>query len=297
VTTGALNWTRELATWPNHDASRRVDAGGIRWHVQVLGEGPDILLVHGTGASTHSWADLIPLLARHFRVIAPDLPGHGFSSAGDGQAFSLPGMADALAALLEVLPARPAIVVGHSAGAAVLARLCLDGAIAPAALVSLNGALLPLRGLARQFFSPAAKMLAIMPAVPRLFAHQARSPGAAERLVRQTGSSPPARYVDGYRRLLRSPDHVAAALKMMASWDVVGLGRELHTLKPALHLVACDNDRTVPPDEARRLAERLPGAHLHRIAELGHLGHEEAPERFEALIVGIAREQGIPVIE
>jgi magnesium chelatase accessory protein len=288
-----LDWTRDLPTWPNHEVSRRVAAGGLDWHVQVCGHGPDLLLVHGTGASTHSWAELMPLLAGSFRVIAPDLPGHGFSSSGDGRCFSLPGMAVALGALIAQLGASPRLVVGHSAGAAVLARMCLDGAIDPACLVSLNGALLPLRGLTRQFFSPAAKVLAAVPVVPRLFARQAASPGAAERLIRQTGSTPPPGYVEGYRRLLRSPRHVAAALRMMANWDVQALERELPRLRPTLHLVACANDRTVSPAEARRLADLLPGARYHPLGGLGHLGHEEAPGRFLELLLGIARDCGV----
>ena len=56
-----------------------VAAGGLRWHVQVAGDGPVLLLLHGTGAATHSWRDLLPLLAERFTVVAPDLPGHGRS--------------------------------------------------------------------------------------------------------------------------------------------------------------------------------------------------------------------------
>ncbi len=288
-----LDWGRDQPSWPNREASRRVAAAGLDWHVQVLGSGPDLLLLHGTGASTHSWAGLARLLAGGFRVIAPDLPGHGLSGSGTAACFSLPGMAAAVGALVERLEASPCLAVGHSAGAAVLARMCLDRTIEPACLVSLNGALLPLRGLARQFFSPAAKLLAGIPAVPRLFARQAAAPGAAERLVRNTGSAPPQVYLEGYRRLLRSPGHVAAALRMMANWDLGPLERELSRLEPRLHLVACENDRTVPPAEARRLARLLPHAVYHAVPRLGHLGHEEAPEYFYELLLAIARDCGV----
>ncbi len=86
--------------WPNREASRFVTAGGLTWHVQEAGEGPVLLLVHGTGAATHSWRGLMPLLARDFRVIAPDLPGHGFTDPL--RTPSLPRMARALAELLRV---------------------------------------------------------------------------------------------------------------------------------------------------------------------------------------------------
>ena len=49
----ASAWEREKSDWPNREASRFVDAGGLRWHVQQAGSGPVLLLVHGTGASSH----------------------------------------------------------------------------------------------------------------------------------------------------------------------------------------------------------------------------------------------------
>ena len=61
-----LVWSRDGADWPNRDASIFVEAAGIRWHVQRMGEGPPLLLIHGTGAATHSWRGLLPLLAQHF---------------------------------------------------------------------------------------------------------------------------------------------------------------------------------------------------------------------------------------
>ena len=153
-----MNWNDAGKRWPNRDASQFVQAGGLTWHVQILGTGPVIFLLHGTGAATHSWRALLPLLANHFTVIAPDLPGHGFSQALPSSQMSLPGIARAAADLLRALKVVPARVVGHSAGAAILAQMCLDAQIAPHALVSLNGAMLPLRGIPGMVFSPVAKL-------------------------------------------------------------------------------------------------------------------------------------------
>lgn len=76
-----MNWDHDGRDWPNREHSRFVEAAGLRWHVQQMGRGPVLLLLHGTGASTHSWRALMPLLAAEFTVVAPDLPGHGFTSA------------------------------------------------------------------------------------------------------------------------------------------------------------------------------------------------------------------------
>ena len=127
----ALIWDRDGRDWPHREASQFVTAGGITWHVQQYGQGPPLLLVHGTGASTHSWAWLAPLLAGRFSLVAMDLPGHGFTSAIPAARMSLPAISAALGDLLRTLHIAPAIAVGHSAGAAILARMALDGLIAP----------------------------------------------------------------------------------------------------------------------------------------------------------------------
>ena len=205
----SLDWARDGHDWPHRDASRFVEAGGLRWHVQQLrphgeAQAPDLLLLHGTGASTHSWRDLMPPLARAYRVTAVDLPGHGFSGLPrDESAFGLPGMAAALALLLRALAVEPRVVVGHSAGAAIGARLCLDHALPATALISLNGAWLPWGGVARALFPPAARLLAWNePWVAPLFARRARAPEMLQRLIDGTGSRLDATGTLFYRRLM-----------------------------------------------------------------------------------------------
>ena len=129
-----LAWEHDGLNWPNHAASRFVSAAGFQWHVQIMGEGPALLLLHGSGASTHSWRDLAPKLAAHFTVIALDLPGQGFTQAPPASGFSLSAMAQSIAALLHELRVAPALVVGHSAGAAIAVRMAIDGLIAPKAI-------------------------------------------------------------------------------------------------------------------------------------------------------------------
>ncbi len=272
-----LDWARDGRDWPNRQASRFVHAAGLRWHVQVMGEGPAILLVHGTGAATHSWRDLLPLLARHATVVAPDLPGHGFTEAGPLHRLSLPGMARSLTALLEVLGIRPALAVGHSAGAAIVVRQALDGAIEPHAIVGLNAALLPFGGVAGKLFSPLAKLLVVNPLVPRLFAWRAADRAMVERLVCETGSVLDARGIALYQRVVRNAGHAAGALGMMANWDLDSLARDLPRLRVRLTLLTGAADRTIPPAQAREVARLVAGASVVALPDLGHLAHEERP--------------------
>ena len=123
------------------------------------GQGPELLLVHGTGAATHSWRGLAPLLARHFTILAPDLPGHGFTDPLPATACRCRAWRRRWAGCSTKLEFKPELVVGHSAGAAILARMCLDRLITPKTLVSLNGAFLPFRGVPGHLFMPLAKLL------------------------------------------------------------------------------------------------------------------------------------------
>lgn len=289
------DWDRDGRDWPNRDASRFVQAGGLRWHVQRMGRGPELLLIHGTGAATHSWRGLAPLLAERFTVTAPDLPGHGFTQRPAApRGLSLPGMAAGLKALLATLGVTPVLAVGHSAGAAILAHLCLEGQIAPRHLVSLNGALLPLRNMPGQIFSPLAKLVASSSFVPRLFARHATADGTViGRMLSQTGSTVDAQGAELYGRLARRPGHVGAAFGMMAQWDLRPLARDLPRLTVPLTLVVGTRDRTIRPSEAARVRALVPSAEIARMPGLGHLAHEERPDEVAALLARLARAAGM----
>lgn len=284
-----LVWSRDGSGWPNRNASTFVVAAGMRWHVQRMGEGTPLLLIHGTGAATHSWRGLLPLLAQHFDVIAPELPGHGFTQSPPSHRLSLPGMATDLSRLLVAIGVTPEVAVGHSAGAAILARMCLDEKIAPRLLVSLNGAFMPFGGAANQLLSPLAKLLVLNPVVPRVLAWQASIPNAVERLIANTGSSIDDRGIALYRKLVCSPAHVAAALRMMANWKLEPLLHDLPRLATALVLVAAANDRSISPTVAKQVREILPQANIERVPALGHLAHEEQPKLIADLILRYTR--------
>ncbi len=281
-------WEVDGRDWPNRGASRFVKAAGLRWHVQQAGDGPAVLLVHGTGASAHTFRDLIPLLADRFTVIAPDLPGHGFTDRPPFRELSLEGMSRALTGLLDKLGVRPMLVAGHSAGAAILVRMSLDGAVSPDVIVSLNGALLPLRGMPRHLFAPAAQLAARLPLLPQLMARRASDPEMIRKLIRGSGSKIDARGIELYRRLASNPSHVSAAFGMMANWDLDALVRDLPRLRTKLVIVIGGNDLMVPPQEQRAVRKLLPGTEIVAMPGLGHLAHEERPREIADLLNRLA---------
>jgi pimeloyl-ACP methyl ester carboxylesterase len=91
-----------------------VDAGGLRMHVALAGppEAPPVLLVHGWPQNWWAWRRVIGLLAERFRVIAPDLRGHGWSEAPVG-GYEKEQLASDLLALLDALEIERASWVGH----------------------------------------------------------------------------------------------------------------------------------------------------------------------------------------
>ena len=275
-----LDWSLEGPRWPHQAHSRFVEVGALRWHVQRFEAtsgrcAPLALLIHGTGASSHSWRTLVPHFVERFEVLTLDLPGHAFTRTPASQPLTLNGMADALANLLDALHLQPALVVGHSAGAAIGAQLCLAGRAKPAALVSINGALLPLHGVAGRLFSPLARVLAAQPLVPRVFAWGAAQPMVLQSLLDSTGSRIDAEGQRLYGRLVADATHAAGALRMMASWDLQPLAEALPRLSVPLHLLHGLRDRTVPPGQSERVRALVPDATLTLLHGLGHLAHEE----------------------
>lgn len=279
-----LNWGRDGRDWPNGTYSTFVPCGSITWHVQRMGSGPLILLLHGTGASTHSWSELLPKLAETFSVLAIDLPGHGFTSAPGKPEASLPGMAAAIAALLTELQVQPSFIVGHSAGAAIALQLNLDRHLTPEAIVSINGALMPFDGPASFLFPILAKAVSFNPLSARCVAWAARDERRVRRLIEQTGSSVANSYVDRYAILLRTRRHVAGTLSMMANWDLFRLFDRLPDVDVPVQLLVGSRDRAVPPQDAHAAKERLPRAELVRLDGLGHLAHEEDADRIASMI-------------
>ncbi len=278
-------WESEISTWPLRELSLFVEAGGLNWHVQQAGSGPAMLLIHGTGASSHSWRGLIPRLARHYAVTAVDLPGHGFTDGAARAQTSIVGMSGGIAALLRALRIEPSYCVGHSAGAVIPCQMALDGLIEPRLIVGLNGAFLPLGGAAAWVFSPLARLLSSNARLTRLLARQVGSRVGVARMIAATGSHLDAEGLDLYARLVRNPRHVAGALEMMGNWDMQSFSRRMPALKTPLALIVAENDRIVPPRQALVVQRRLAGVEVLRLSGVGHLAHEEMPERVVREIV------------
>lgn len=284
-----MDWNRDLPHWPLNPLSRRIRNRPHDWHVQSSGEGPTLLLLHGAAASTHSWRDLIPALAKDFHVVALDLPGQGFSRAGTRRRLGLTTMSEDIAALCAAEGWHPHAIIGHSAGAALaldLARHMTRADGTPPDVIGINAALDRFEGVAGWLFPVLAKVLALNPLTATAFTLGRNHAGRARRLIESTGSTLDEAGLAYYARLISDRGHVEATLQMMAQWDIDTLLPHLPNITARCLLITGARDTAVSPEVSERAARLLPKAETHRIDGLGHLAHEEDPAAMLDLITG-----------
>ncbi|SEL94280.1 magnesium chelatase accessory protein [Roseovarius tolerans] len=268
--------------WPNRACSRRIRHRPHDWHVQEMGSGETLLLLHGAGASTHSWRDVLPRLAQQYHVVALDLPAQGFTRAGDRRRCGLVAMSTDIATLCDTQGWHPRAIMGHSAGAAIALDLSTrltapDGM--PPMVIGLNAALDRFEGIAGWLFPVLARVLALNPLTATIFTMGGNPVNRARRLIEGTGSTLDPAGLALYARLISDRGHVDGTLRMMSQWEIDGLLERLERVTAPCHLITGENDLAVPPKVSDRTAERLPNCTVSHLPGLGHLAHEEDPER------------------
>ncbi len=273
--------------WPFKAHSSLISTGRQRFWVADTGpkDAPALVLLHGTGASGHSFRHTLPGLSQTYRVITPDLAGHGCSATGFSGRLSLDTMATDLWSLLDTLKIQPQAIIGHSAGAAIGLRMAELRPVPH--IVGLNAALGEFDGAAAFLFPILAKGLATLPFASSAITSFFGRPGTVERILTGTGSPLDPEGRTQYLRLVRDPDHVTGALGMMAEWKLQGLLNRLPQTQTKVTLIASEGDRAVPAQVSIDAARRIPGAKLHLLPKLGHLAHEETSDGLSALILDV----------
>lgn len=262
----------------NDKTSARREQGSI--FIESLGSGPTVVLVHGWGLHGGVWWDLAARLAHSFRVLIPDLPGHG-RSRGVHTGASLAGLASDLSRRLT----EPAIWIGWSLGAfvalvtarthpQVVSRLVLVGATpkfvqAPDWLCAMPPATLAqfardlesdYRGTLMRFLSLQMGSGDVQGRTSAASAGSARAAEVAQAAVRKLRGI-----------LLEQGEPDPAALQVGLQWLA---NTDLRADLPAITVPALvlhgSHDRLVPPAAAKFLAQQLPAARLALIPSAGH---------------------------
>jgi len=289
VTAATVIGTAELL--PGFD-ERRADVRAVRMRYFVGGEGPPLVLVHGFSGSATNFTLLAPLLARHRRVLIPELPGHGRSEPLPA-APSLNGYADRVRHLAELEGMLPAPLVGHSLGGSVALRAALRWPNdVPALVLTASAGIASTTRRAQLWLAFAGKTR------PGRRISAYRSVVSRRRALRYAvfghwGASDPDalddRAVEG---LLVGPGLHA---------DILSAGRALVRDDPRqdLHGIRCPclvvwgaRDHQVPIDDAFEYARRL-RAPLRTIADCGHLLVAERPDACADAIEDFLDELGL----
>jgi pimeloyl-ACP methyl ester carboxylesterase len=249
---------------------RMITLNGHRIAYRDAGAGEVLLLVHGLGGSSSSWAEVIPKLSGKYRVIAPDLLGHGRSDKPRGE-YSPAVFAGLLRDLLDALGIDKATVVGHSLGGGVAMTFASQHRNYCRRLVLLNSG---------GFGSEVSVLLRML---------SVRGTGfvlpliAAVRAVWTGGAST-------VREVVPSRDDRRVFLRTLRS--VVNLRGQAASALACLHffadlptqIIGGENDQVIPVAHAHAAHTALPGSRLDIIPGAGHDPQMQRPEIVAGLI-------------
>ncbi|MGW1675630.1 alpha/beta fold hydrolase [Streptomyces sp. NPDC002324] len=253
-----------------------LDLGRIRIFCTSIGPdaAPALLLVHGWGGDGREWSPHAEALADRFRVLVPDLRGHGRSEVPD-EGNTPAEMAEDLAALIDALGAGPVVAVGHSMGVQVVNLLAVRHPRTVRSVIALD----PAHG------AHEAEVAQIPARLAEYRKHGAR---AAASFVAGAFSpqAPPGLRTGHIRTMLGTPDHVVAQAYAGMYTDTGAVGARPHSEaylrhrpQPALTVWT-----SAGAAEWERGTLRVPGSRVEHWPHTGHYLHEERPERTIRLI-------------
>ncbi|MBA2497959.1 MAG: alpha/beta hydrolase [Acidimicrobiia bacterium] len=267
------------------------DGGELHLVEKGPSDGRPLVLLHGITLAARVWGYQLRDLSDTFRVIAPDLRGHGESREG-ADAFGLDRLAHDLATVFDALDLRNAIVVGHSMGGMALMRFCADFPVVldeqvEGVVFLATAPVLPLPVIAQRIvkrLAPIATWRGESRGWDRLPHWNWRDDDRTYFLVRRSFGT------------VANPSHVELTRQLVSEASVTtvwqsGIGIVSHdaddalaaTKTPAL-VIGGERDNLMPIPLLRRIAELLPNAELHLLPDAGHQLMLERPDEIAALL-------------
>ena len=288
---------RPNASGPSYDAPvescvelRHIEIHGRRVGYRGGGSGPVVVLIHGMAGSSATWRYVIPALAEHFTVVAPDLVGHGDSEKPRGD-YSLGAFASGVRDLMLALGHERATVVGQSLGGGVAMQFAYQfpERCERLVLVSSGGLGDEVSLLLRVLALPGADY--VFPLACNNWIHGAgvtlggwlaniglHTGRHLDEVWDSYGSLTDAETRGAFFHTLRSVVDVAG--QRVSAADRLYLAAEVPTL-----IVWGDRDRIIPVEQGRATHEAIPGSRLEIFEGVGHFPQCERPERFCELLV------------
>ncbi len=243
---------------------------GARIHYLERGQGPVVVLVHGLADDAHTWQTSLDALSKNYRVLAPDLIGHG-SSDKPLLNYRPQTFTDFLTGFLDALKIERATLVGNSLGGWTVALVALEQPQRVERLVLVDSA-----GFADQklpaclnpaTLAEAREVLHYVFADPKL----ADSPVLAGEILQA--------------RVVRNDGYTIARFLESAKRNEDALDGRLGALKMPTLIVWGEQDKLIPPPNGQRFAREIPGAKLHLIPNCGHDAQFECPQPFNLVLL------------
>jgi pimeloyl-ACP methyl ester carboxylesterase len=267
-----------------------IDIHGERIAVRDEGprDGEAILLIHGMAGSSQTWREIMPQLAKKYRVVAPDLLGHGQSSKPRSD-YSLGAFAVGLRDLLDELGIESATIIGQSLGGGIAMQflyqhpeycdrlvLISSGGLGPDVGLVLRLLSAPGAELVMPLIAPAPVLRAGNAVRSWLGARGLRSPRGAE-IWSAYSSFSDAQTRSAFLRTLRSVvDYRGQAVSAL---NRLQMRAEMPTLA-----IWGEEDTIIPVDHAYAALEARPDCRLEILPGVGHFAHVEAPVEVAGLI-------------
>ncbi|HLK99220.1 MAG TPA: alpha/beta hydrolase [Myxococcaceae bacterium] len=259
--------------------SRFLEVDGLRVHYRDEGQGPVLLLLHGSNACLFSWEGWARELAGHYRVISLDLPGHGLTGPHPQARYGPTDMAHFLEAFRARLGLERFHLAGNSMGGSVAWRYTV---LFPQRVERL--VLVDASGLPRHEPPPLIYRLARLPVLGELLS-VVTPRWVVERNLRQMYGDPdkvtPAQVERYHALLLREGNRTATRERMRQSADD-GLWQRLGEVRQPTLILWGEKDRWVPVRYAHDFDQAISDSRLVLYPDLGHVPIEEDPARTAA---------------
>lgn len=259
--------------------SRFLDVDGLRVHYRDQGQGPVLVLLHGSNASLFTWEGWVRELSAHHRVITLDLPGHGLTGPDPKERYSWTGMAQALESFRERLGLERFHLAGNSMGGAVAWHYALLHPERVERLVLVDPA-----GYPRDEPSPLVFRLMRAPVLGEFFSGVTPR-WVIDRNVRAVYGDPSKVTEEGVTRyhalLLREGNRRATRERLRDTRDD-GLWRRLGEVRAPTLILWGAKDTWILPSYGARFDRDLPDSRLVVYPDLGHVPMEEDPARTAA---------------
>jgi pimeloyl-ACP methyl ester carboxylesterase len=253
-----------------------VDVGGQRLHLRDSGPrvAPAVILLHGFGASLHTWEPWATGLAAEHRVIRFDLPGSGLSAPDPGGDYADARSRQILLALMDQLGVARASLVGHSIGGRIAWSFAAEHPerVDKLVLVSPDGFASPGFEYGKPPEVPASFRL-MRHALPKALLRMSLEPAYADPTVLTD------EVVQRYHDLMRAPGGRDALLARMAQTVLVDPVPTLRRIQVPTLLLWGEQDAMIPFANSADYLKAIPTATLVPLPGVGHVPQEEAPER------------------